>query len=171
MKFIKTLIFIVLALLVVIVSSCNGRKSSEHNVLTFNNNSSQITYNPDIWKEFESTAGPMIQASTANKAVAIGAARLASTKEESQYIEDFKAFMQNNSVDGNVIEETLNNYSVLTYTQSHGDFDITYSVMVVKDGSGYYEVTLACYKDLYEDYRDLAFEVMKTFNIVTPTTD
>ncbi len=139
--------------------------------LTFNDESAQITYDSNLWREIEISAGTSIQIKSEKKAVTIGAARFVSADDQIQYVENFKTFMQERSVDGVVEEDTLNGNPLLTYTENKGNFNITFSVLIVKDGDGYYEVTFACFSDLYEKYKLDASQVMETFQILKPNSE
>ena len=151
--------------------SSNALNSSNLQELSINNNSAKIKYSTNLWKEADISNGTMIQVKSERKIVAIGAERMVSTETQDKYISNFKKFMENKSSDGKVEEGTLNNYPLLSYTQHNVNADIIFTVLVVKDGPGYYEVTFACFKDLYLKYKDEAFTVMKSFQVVTPSLD
>lgn len=168
-NYVMTLLIVVFTM--IMLTSYSGGKNEAKKELTFNDGSAKFVYDKDAWKEFESTAGPVIQNKSEKKAVLIGAGRIPSTNSYDKYVQDFKVFMKENSIDGDCIEGSLNGYPLLTYTEKKGNVDITFTVLIVKDGAGYYEVTFICVSDLYETYKDAAFEVMKTFEIVAPSKD
>lgn len=168
----RKMVYIMISVLAMImISSCSNAQPEVVKDLNFNNNSAKFVYDSNVWQEFDSTGGTVVKIKSEKKAVAIGAERIPSTDNESEYVEKFKAVMEKLSLDGTCKVDKLNNFPLLTYTEKKDNSDITFSVLVFKDGEGYYEVNFICVSDLYDKYKDEAFEVMKTFKIVNPTKD
>ncbi|MGV8981657.1 hypothetical protein [Clostridium sp.] len=153
-------------MIMIMLSSCSNVKPTVVKELNFNNNAAKFVYDSNVWQEFESTGGTVVQNKYEKKAVAIGAARIPSKDNENDYVEKFKVDMEKLSKDGTCTVDKLNNLSLLTCSQETDDSNIAFSVLVVKDGAGYYEVNFICSTDLYDEYKDAAFEVMKTFKFL-----
>lgn len=179
-KTIKSIPVIALIVLLTVMSnSCStSRMASLLNIdtgelkeLTFNDGRAKIQYDPSLWRETklkmkEGTYSPAIHVKSEDKSILISAAKVNTTKSEPDYVIEFKNFMQNNSVDGKIEEDKLNNHTLLSFAKNEGSIEISYSVLVVKDGNGYYEVTFACPRDLYSKYKDEAHAIMGTFKVV-----
>ena len=165
------MICLVAVLTMIILTSCSNRQTGAVKELVFKNNAAKIVYETKTWNEFDNNGEAAIENKSEKKIVAINIGRIPSTDNQSQYVENFKEFMKNKSINGTCTVGTLNEHPLLTYTENKGNFDITFSVLVVKDGEGYYEVNFACASELYAEYKDAAFEVMKTFKIVNPSKE
>lgn len=139
--------------------------------LFMNNKSAVIRYEKKKWKETSSNNIPIIHIRSEKKAVFIGGGRFRSLLNTNDYVKNFKEVMKGRSINATCEEGVINGFPLLTFTENKGNYNITYSVLVAKDGPGFYEITFACVSDLCEKYKNDAYDVLKTFSILLPSKE
>lgn len=143
----------------------NSRPKALKEIL-YENADAKMQYDSNKWEGLETSTGIKLRMKYEKKGALIGVRRVASKSELKEYVYSEKKYIEIISVDGKVEEEEFNKLPMLTYMLEKGEFDTIVTMIIVKDGEGFYELTFECEKSIYPKCINDALIVMSTFQII-----
>jgi hypothetical protein len=143
----------------------NSRPKALKEIL-YENADAKMQYDSNKWEGLETSTGIKLRIKYEKKGALIGVRRVASKSELKEYVYSEKKYIEVISVDGKVKEEEFNKLPILTYMLEKGEFDTIVTMIIIKDGEGFYELTFECEKSIYQKCINDALIVMSTFQII-----
>jgi len=136
-----------------------------------NGYAAKVEYDSRMWRVVEGPYFTLLQIKNESKIAAVSGIRFVSNLGLEDYVAAFSEQLLMESIDGKVLKSTVNGYPSLTISKINHNQVTTFTMMIVKDGPGYYVLTFGCVKELYPKYINEALKVFRTFQILEPSTE
>jgi len=132
-----------------------------------NGYAAKIEYDSRKWEVVEGPYFKLLQIKNESRIAAVSGIRFVSNLDLEDYVAAYSEQLKIESINGKVLKYTLNGY----ISKINNRQVTTFTMMIVKDGPGYYVLTFGCVQELYPKYINEALKVFQTFQILEPSTE